>query len=218
MPSFKFWGLKWTIVLPSSPTQLSFAQPWGEVSSFENVLIFAGNNWSGYITESNGVSEWTGIGSFVGEVMILVEYSFVGIRKWRRPSQDKGFMMLSWMGVWDLYKDLELPIFTDVFNQSLRNTGYKLSLSVHYWALCRNATRIYRNKTVIAMVGVLCYIFTARWKCNNLLQYSLCAVLVTAYWSNTEFFWVQLKMGNKNTGNEKIRLQFPLPKNTQCGN
>ena len=37
------------------------------------------------------------------------------------------------------------------------------SLSPHSWALCKNGTRKYKNKTVITMISVLCYIFTARW-------------------------------------------------------
>ena len=38
-----------------------------------------------------------------------------------------------------------------------------LSLSTHGWALCKNVTRKYRNETVIPVISVLCYIFTARW-------------------------------------------------------
>jgi hypothetical protein len=37
------------------------------------------------------------------------------------------------------------------------------SPSAHSWALCKNKTRKYRNKTVIHMVNVLHYIFNARW-------------------------------------------------------
>ena len=37
------------------------------------------------------------------------------------------------------------------------------SLSVHSWALCKNGTRKYKNETVIPMIRVLWYVFTARW-------------------------------------------------------
>jgi len=37
------------------------------------------------------------------------------------------------------------------------------SLSVHCWSLYKNGTRKYKNETVIPMIRVLCYIFTARW-------------------------------------------------------
>jgi len=36
------------------------------------------------------------------------------------------------------------------------------SLSAHSWSLCKNGTRKYTNETVIPMISVLCYIFTAR--------------------------------------------------------
>jgi len=36
-------------------------------------------------------------------------------------------------------------------------------LSVHNWALCKNGTRKYKNETVIPMIRVLCYSFTASW-------------------------------------------------------
>jgi len=72
----------------------------------------------------------------------------------------------------------------------------------------------YRNKTLIAMVNILCYIFATRW--TLFVTHNIHCVLC---WSNTEFFWIQLKTGNKNTGDEKICLHFmALPKNAQCGN
>jgi len=37
------------------------------------------------------------------------------------------------------------------------------SLSAHRWALCKNGTRKYKNETVIPLISVSCYIFTARW-------------------------------------------------------
>ena len=51
------------------------------MSSFEHVLVSAGNDWSGDITEGREVSDWIGIGSSVCEVMGILEYIFVGIRK-----------------------------------------------------------------------------------------------------------------------------------------
>jgi hypothetical protein len=36
------------------------------------------------------------------------------------------------------------------------------SLSAHTWARCKNGTRKYKNETVIPMISVLCYVFTAR--------------------------------------------------------
>jgi hypothetical protein len=45
------------------PASLSFAQKRGKESSFENVLVSAGNDWSGNIIEGKEVSDWNGIGS-----------------------------------------------------------------------------------------------------------------------------------------------------------
>jgi hypothetical protein len=61
---------------------LSFVQPRRkEVSSFEHVLIFAGNDWSRDITQGKEVSDQMGIGPSVHEIMSILEYVFVGIRK-----------------------------------------------------------------------------------------------------------------------------------------
>jgi len=59
------------------------------VSSFEHVLVSAGNNWSGDITEGKEVSDWIGIGSLVCEVMGILEYVFVRIRKLLSSSEDE---------------------------------------------------------------------------------------------------------------------------------
>jgi hypothetical protein len=48
---------------------------------FEHVLVSAGNVLSGDITEGSEVSDWIGIGFSVSEVMGILEYVFVGIRK-----------------------------------------------------------------------------------------------------------------------------------------
>lgn len=51
------------------------------MSSFEKVLVSAGNDWLSDITEDKEVSDWIGICSLVSEVMDFLEYVFVGIRK-----------------------------------------------------------------------------------------------------------------------------------------
>ena len=68
------------LMLPSSSSEaLSFAEPRGkDVSSFENVLVSAGNDMSGDITEGKKESDWIWRGSSVNEVMDFVEYVFVG--------------------------------------------------------------------------------------------------------------------------------------------
>jgi hypothetical protein len=43
------------------PASLSFAQQRGKESSFEIVLVSAGNDWSGNITEGKDVYDWIGI-------------------------------------------------------------------------------------------------------------------------------------------------------------
>jgi hypothetical protein len=46
------------------PESLSFAEQRGkQVSSFEKVLVSAGNDWSGNIIEGKEVSDWIGMGS-----------------------------------------------------------------------------------------------------------------------------------------------------------
>jgi hypothetical protein len=44
------------------------------VSSFEEVLVSAVNDWSGDRTEGKEVSDWIGIDSSVSEVMDILEY------------------------------------------------------------------------------------------------------------------------------------------------
>jgi hypothetical protein len=51
------------------------------VSSFEKVLVSAVNDWAGDRMEGKDVSDWIGIGSSVSEIMSILEYVFVGIRK-----------------------------------------------------------------------------------------------------------------------------------------
>jgi hypothetical protein len=50
------------------------------VSSFEKVLVSAGNEWSWDIEEDEKGSDWIGISSSVREVMDVLEHVFVGIR------------------------------------------------------------------------------------------------------------------------------------------
>ncbi len=59
--------------------------------AFEKVLVSAGNDMSGDITEGKKVSEWMWISSSVSEVKDFVEYVFVGNRTWRSSLQDEGF-------------------------------------------------------------------------------------------------------------------------------
>jgi hypothetical protein len=45
------------------PASLAFAQQRGKESSFEKVLVSAGNDWSENIIEGKEVSDWIGTGS-----------------------------------------------------------------------------------------------------------------------------------------------------------
>jgi hypothetical protein len=69
-------------MLPSSsPQALSFAQPRGkEVSSFEKVLVSAGCDRSGEITEDKELCDWTGTGSSVTKARDILEYILAEIR------------------------------------------------------------------------------------------------------------------------------------------
>jgi hypothetical protein len=70
------------LTLPSSsPEAVSFAETRRkEVSSFEKVLVSAGNDMSGDINEGNEVSEWIWMGSLFTEVLDFLKYVFVRTR------------------------------------------------------------------------------------------------------------------------------------------
>jgi hypothetical protein len=114
-------------MLPSSPSQaLSFAEPrQKDVSSFEKVLVSAGCDRSGEITEDKEVCDWTGIGSSGTKVRDTLEYVLVGIRTWKSflLEMKNWRMVLHYVemngGMLSLYKDLELPHCSDVFYQPM---------------------------------------------------------------------------------------------------
>jgi len=54
-------------------------------------------------------------------------------------------------------------------------------LSTHSRALFKNGTRKYKNETVIPMISVLCYIFTARWMPLCHLSHKLFTVCCVGY-------------------------------------
>jgi hypothetical protein len=68
------------LTLPNSPPEaFSFVESRRkEVFSFEKVLVSAGNDVKGYITESKEVSEWFWVGSSVSEVIDFMEYVSIG--------------------------------------------------------------------------------------------------------------------------------------------
>jgi hypothetical protein len=68
-------------MLPSSPSPpLSLAEPVGkEVTSLEIVLVSAGCDRSGEISEGMGLCDWTGTGSSVTKVRDILEYVLVRI-------------------------------------------------------------------------------------------------------------------------------------------
>ena len=118
-----------------------------------------------------------------------VEYVFVGTRTWMSSSQDEEFKegpLWCWaeleceanvegFGTANLSRLVSSPTVKSV-SVKCRLQTYCLDsfltccafqgmprLSAHSWALCKNGTRKYKNETLIPMISVLCYIFTARW-------------------------------------------------------
>jgi len=84
-------------------------------------------------------------------------------------------LMLAWTGVWGHCRRIWNCQFESVSEKCSLQTycldGFLAwsalqgmpSLSTHSWALCKSGTRKYKNETVIPMISVSCYIFTARW-------------------------------------------------------
>ena len=69
------------LLLSSSPQALSFAEPRGkQVSSFEKVLLSAGCDRSGEITEGKEVCDRTGTDSSVTTIRDILQYVLAGIR------------------------------------------------------------------------------------------------------------------------------------------
>ena len=133
-------------------------------------------------TEGKEVSVWTGIYSLVSEVTDFMEYVFVGTRTWRSSSQDEvkvGSSQCSdeWGCEYAVQWYGTPPICPDVFHQCSLSEKCWLhtyclhsflaccasqgmpSLSAHSRALCKNETR---KETLILIVSVSCYIFTAK--------------------------------------------------------
>ena len=91
-------------------------------------------------------------------------------------------------------------------------------LSAHSWVLCKNGTRKYKNETVIPMIRVLCYIFTARWMpfVTQTVHCVLCWLqhiyqIVIYFKSNIRHWMKHWRRTNSSSS-------ITLPKNTQCGN
>ena len=61
------------------------------MSPFETVLVSAGTDMSGDITEGKVVSEWIWMGSSVTDVLDFLEYVFVGTRTRRYSSENEEF-------------------------------------------------------------------------------------------------------------------------------
>jgi hypothetical protein len=139
--------------------------------------------------------------------MMLVEYGFVGIRT-QRPSQDEEFVMSNSMGVWDgctkiwNCQSVQMCLISQC-EIRLSEILAACQVSLPITEPCLEMKPEYRNKTYCYGLRLMLH-FHCQVNSICYTQYSLCAVLVTAYWSNTEFFWIQLKTGNKNNGDEKF--------------
>jgi hypothetical protein len=127
---------------------------------------------------------WIGIGSLVSGVTKIMEYVFVGTRTWRSSSQDEEVRGGSsrwaewgcesavwWFGTVSLSRRVSSAIMKSLSEKCWLHT-YCLhsflaccalqgmpSVSAHSIGLCKNETR---NETLILMVSVLCYFFTAK--------------------------------------------------------
>jgi hypothetical protein len=95
-----------------------------------------------------------------------------------------------------LYKDLELPVSTDMLLQPIRNhslnsagcthTAYTVCITEQV-SLPTAVPCVKKNETVIPVLYVLLH-FYCQVNYTSYTNYSLCAVLVTIYWSHTDLF------------------------------
>jgi hypothetical protein len=110
-------------MLPSSSPQALSEPRQKKASSFEKVLLSAGNEWSGDIEEDKVGSNWIGTGSSVREVMDILEYvlqesGHQDLQKVRNSKRVLHDVKLN-EGVRLVHKALALPVSSDVFCWSM---------------------------------------------------------------------------------------------------